>query len=100
MMAVWLTTEGFDTEVASNGQDALDKARATPPCVIVLDMMMPIMDGWKFRVHQQADPALARIAVIVLSALPPGMLRDTGAIAVLQKPFDHGELISILRAYC
>jgi CheY-like chemotaxis protein len=68
--------------------------------VIVLDMMMPVMDGWKFRIHQQADPALARIAVIVLSALPPQMLRDTGAIAVLQKPLNPAELISVLRAHC
>ena len=53
MMAMLLAEEGFDTEVASNGQDALDKARARPPRVIVLDMMMPVMDGWTFRAHQR-----------------------------------------------
>jgi CheY-like chemotaxis protein len=68
MMAHLLTGEGFATEVASNGQDALDKAHANPPQVILLDMMMPVMDGWTFLAHQRNDAALAVIPVIVLSA--------------------------------
>jgi CheY-like chemotaxis protein len=100
MMAMFLTAQGFDTSVAGNGVEALSVARAILPHVIVLDMMMPVMDGWKFRARQQADPTLAGIAVVVLSALPPRMVRDVGAIAVLQKPFNPAELISVLRAHC
>jgi two-component system chemotaxis response regulator CheY len=100
MMAQLLRGEGFDTEVAINGQDALDKAHANPPQVILLDMMMPVMDGWTFLAHQRKDAALAIIPVIVLSAVPPARLANVGAAATLQKPFDLNELLATLRAHC
>jgi CheY-like chemotaxis protein len=100
MMAQLLTGEGFDTDVASNGQDALDKAHANPPRVIVLDMTMPVMDGWAFRAHQRHDVALAGIPVVVVSAVPPARLRNVGAAAALQKPVCNDELIAAIRAHC
>jgi len=99
-MAQLLTDAGFDTDVASNGQDALDKAHVNPPRVIVLDMMMPVMDGWAFRAHQQQYVTLATIPVIILSAVPVGRLRNVGAAVALQKPFHETELIAAVRAYC
>lgn len=55
---------------AANGQEAIDRLRSTAerPCMILLDIMMPIMDGWQFRAAQQKDPALSAIPVVVLSA--------------------------------
>ena len=100
LMALMLTGEGFDTDIASNGQDALDKAHDNPPRVIVLDMMMPVMDGWTFRAHQKYCVTLAAVPVVILSGVPLARLRNVGAAATLQKPFDNDELIAAVRALC
>jgi DNA-binding response OmpR family regulator len=100
MMAQLLTEEGFDTDVASNGQDALDKAHDNPPRVIVLDMRMPVMDGWGFRAHQRYCVTLGTIPVVILSGAPPARLRNVGAAATLQKPFQLDELVATIRALC
>jgi CheY-like chemotaxis protein len=100
MMERLLTGEGFDTDVASNGQDALDRAHANPPRVIVLDMTMPVMDGWAFCAHQRHDAALAGIPVVVVSAVPQAWLRNVGAAAALQKPVQKDELVAAIRAHC
>lgn len=61
---------GYQVVVATDGQDALDKLRAAPelPCLVLLDLMMPGMDGWAFRAVQKSDPHLANIPVVVLTA--------------------------------
>jgi CheY-like chemotaxis protein len=100
MMVQLLAGEGFDADLAGNGQDALDKAHANPPDVTVLDMTMPVMDGWKFRAHQRHDAALAAIPVIVVSAVSPARLRNVGVAAVCRKPFHKDELIAAIRANC
>jgi two-component system alkaline phosphatase synthesis response regulator PhoP len=100
MMAQLLTGEGFEADVATNGLTALDKAHANPPRVILLDMMMTGMDGWTFLAHQRSDTALCAIPVVVLSAVPAEHLQNLGAAVTLQKPFDHGELLAVIRAHC
>jgi CheY-like chemotaxis protein len=97
LMAQLLTGEGFDTDVASNGQEALDKALDNPPRVIVLDMVMPVMDGWAFRAHQRYCSTLASIPVVILSGVPLSHLRNVHAAAALQKPVRDDELIAVVR---
>lgn len=66
-----LEDEGYTVRAAANGRDALAMLRAADiplPRVILLDLMMPVMDGWAFRAEQLADPTLADIPVIVLTA--------------------------------
>jgi two-component system chemotaxis response regulator CheY len=65
-----LEAEGYSVVLAEDGRDALDKLLAlpAPPCVILLDLMMPNMDGLQFRAAQQRDPALSSIPVVILSA--------------------------------
>ena len=64
-----LAEEGFEVVACSNGRDALASlGTMTAPDLIILDLMMPVMDGWQFRIQQKNDPALAQIPVIAISA--------------------------------
>src|SRR6185436_19157933 len=70
-----LVANGSEVVTASEGEEALGRLRdGVRPCVIVLDLMMPKLDGWEFREAQLADAALASIPVIVLSAYLPACL--------------------------
>ena len=101
MMAQMLAIEGFDAATAANGREALEYLHATPkPNVILLDLMMPVMDGWEFRRLQRADPELAPVPVIVLSALDPVRAAAVGAAAVLKKPLDFDRLLELVREHC
>jgi CheY-like chemotaxis protein len=101
MMAQLLTLEGFETATASNGREALEYLhRSDRPDVILLDLMMPVMDGWEFRRRQQADPSLAPVPVIVLSALDHGRASNLEATAFLKKPLDFDRLVSLVRTHC
>ena len=62
-------TEGYAVAVASNGRAALNHLGAgLRPCVVLLDLMMPVMDGWDFRTEQLKDPALKEIPVFIITA--------------------------------
>jgi CheY-like chemotaxis protein len=101
MMAQMLTIEGFTAATVANGREALDYLHgATRPHVILLDLMMPVMDGWEFRRRQQADPELARVPVIVLSALDPARASPVDAAAFLKKPLDFDRLLELVRSHC
>lgn len=91
-LAEALGFEGYDVFLAENGREALDVLREGPlPHVILLDLLMPVMSGWQFRQEQLADPALAGIPVIVVSASAPG---DAQPDRYLPKPFSIDELLS------
>ena len=101
MMAQMLTLEGFETVAVANGREALEYLHeGEKPDVILLDLMMPVMDGWEFRRQQQADPSLAPVPVIVLSALDQARASNLKAEAFLKKPLDFDRLLSLVRAYC
>jgi CheY-like chemotaxis protein len=101
MMAQLLSLEGFHTATVANGREALEYLHeAERPQVILLDLMMPVMDGWEFRRQQQADPVLAPVPVIVLSALDQQRASSLGADAFLKKPLDFDRLLSLVRSYC
>jgi CheY-like chemotaxis protein len=101
MMAQLLTLEGFLATTVANGREALDYlGRGDRPDVILLDLMMPVMDGWEFRRKQQSDPALATVPVIVLSALDHRRAAEVDAVAFLKKPLDFDRLLELVRRYC
>jgi len=84
---------------AANGQEALEYLQnGGRPCVILLDLMMPIMDGWQFRAAQLADPTLGPIPVIVLSAV--NEMGRVAAGAVLRKPVQLQTLLEAVRRFC
>ena len=92
-----LSTEGFRVTGCSNGLEALEALRASPkPDLILLDLMMPIMDGWQFRVAQKDDPELANIPVVALSADSTAKAAAINAEAYLRKPVDYDTLIETI----
>ena len=98
-----LHEEGFAADGVENGREALRKLRdGYDACVILLDLMMPVMDGWTFRVEQRQDPLLADIPVVVLTATidPEREARRLGAVAALQKPLGITRLIDLVSRYC
>jgi CheY-like chemotaxis protein len=101
MMEQLLSLEGFNPVTAANGRQALDYLRSSgTPNVILLDLMMPVMDGWEFRREQERDPAIARVPVVVLSALDEQRAGNLGADAFLKKPLDFDRLLALVRHYC
>src|SRR6266542_4157479 len=101
MMAQLLTLEGYKAATVANGREALDYLHTgARPDVILLDLMMPVMDGWEFRRRQQEDPRMATVPVIVLSALDPARAAAVNASAFLKKPLDFDRLLTLVRNYC
>lgn len=89
-----LEEEGYRVQTASNGQEALDNLRdGESPEVVVLDLMMPVMDGWHFLDELKRDTALADIPVVVMSASQDGAQR-LGDKVFLSKPLDYHTLVA------
>jgi len=102
MLGRFLELEGFQVEKAANGQEALDTLRGGGRAsVIVLDLMMPVMDGWQFRAQQQRDPQLSRIPVVVVTAAGPrNGVPQIEADAWLPKPIDLDDLLATITPFC
>jgi CheY-like chemotaxis protein len=93
-----LQDRGYSVISAADGREALNYLRdASPPGIIILDLMMPVMDGWEFLEHQSRDPALLDIPVIVVTATPPRDLLQ--AKAVLQKPIHFESLLELIERF-
>jgi CheY-like chemotaxis protein len=101
-----LKLAGHDVDCADNGRKALDKLHEGRGegdyCVILLDLMMPVMNGYEFREEQLKDPSIASIPVIVITA--DGRAREKaaelGSDRYFQKPLVPGELLRAIREYC
>lgn len=101
MIGRFLELEGFAVESAANGLQALDRLRSgTRACVILLDLMMPVMDGWEFRRRQATHAALAEIPVIVFSAAGRDRLEQIDADDYLSKPVDLDDLLERVQRFC
>lgn len=98
-----LESAGYRVLTAENGTEALLRLHdEAAPCVILLDLMMPVMNGWEFRAEQARDPGLAAIPVIVVTgagrAAPKAA--SLGAACLLEKPVDLATLLSKVQLYC
>jgi CheY-like chemotaxis protein len=99
-----LEDEGYQVVSAANGLEAINHLhRGTEhPCVILLDLMMPVMNGWQFRTTQQQDPGLATIPVVVLSARNDIQQQASfiNAAAHIMKPINLMSLLNTVNRYC
>jgi CheY-like chemotaxis protein len=94
-----LEASGYSVVRAQNGQEALEATRCSPPpCLILLDLSMPVMDGWEFLRHQRREPSIANIPVIVITALVSAI--PAGAKALITKPINVNRLLSLVERYC
>jgi CheY-like chemotaxis protein len=105
VLDITLQAEGYAVATASDGAEALARLQSrvdkTRPRLILLDLRMPVMNGWQFRERQRQDPELAEIPVVVLSAALdlPVRASDLKADAYLPKPVALDRLLEIVGAY-
>jgi len=97
---VKLSNGGFDVRTANSGPEALEAVASDPPDVIVLDVMMPGMDGWEVARRLKEDPETRDIAILMLTAL--GVHEESMPQAVhideyYTKPFEGGRLLKLVR---
>lgn len=101
-LCAMLDLEGFEHAEAANGREALDylnESRA--PCLVLLDLEMPVMNGRDFRANQLADERLARIPVVVVTATDRSLAeRFPGVEGFLRKPLEFGKLAAVLDRVC
>jgi CheY-like chemotaxis protein len=101
MMGVALQLNGHEVWPASNGQAALEILRnRRPPSLILLDLMMPVMNGWEFRIALDADPLLSNIPVVVVSALGSELAGLLSNAEVVPKPVDIDRLLHVVCECC
>ena len=101
MVAIYLADHQISVTTASNAFEALDAVRTSPPALILLDLMMPHLSGESFRRFLSADPRLAGIPILVVSASPTAAEESQrmGAVACIHKPVDLDGMLSIIRRY-
>jgi CheY-like chemotaxis protein len=107
VLADFLEQRGYEVACAGDGRAALDVLEAhgarPAPSAILLDLAMPVMDGWAFRAAQRSDPRFADIPTIVLSeslGTDGRALEELAPAAAFAKPFDLERLLDVLRRAC
>ncbi|MEO8480931.1 MAG: response regulator [Acidobacteriota bacterium] len=94
-----LESHGYHVDSAGNGREALEYLRTgARPCVVILDLAMPVMNGWQFLAARQSDEALASIPVIVVTASQPAPGAESEL--VMTKPVDLDDLLARVGAAC
>ena len=95
-----LEDEGFEVITASNGAEAEEElSHMEEPCVMLLDLMMPVMSGWELLEHLKRDGKLDDGMHVVVVSATPGKL-PKGTVACMRKPVRADKLIATVRQYC
>jgi CheY-like chemotaxis protein len=97
-----LEAEGHITRIAANGQEALDRIRERKPQLVLLDLMMPVMNGWELADTLKANPDWSDIPVVFVTAAHSAINRkpqEMGVKAIISKPFDIDVLVEAVEAY-
>jgi len=102
-MAASLRDEGYEVAEAENGRLALEwLQRNGDPCLVLLDLWMPVMSGMELREKMVEDPRLAALPLVIVSAAGDGKARaqEMGAIGFLRKPLDLQDLLATVERFC
>jgi CheY-like chemotaxis protein len=97
----YLEEEGYSAEGAANGLEAIQCLHTRPFQLVLLDVMMPIMNGWQMLQAMRAEPAFAAIPVMLMTAADNVRERalQQGAVAYMPKPLDLDKLLDIVQYY-
>lgn len=98
-LAGFLEQEGYEVRTAENGREGLDQLEVEKPGLVLLDLMMPVMNGWEFLEEKNHKPQVSRVPVLVISAVP-GSPHIPGALGFLKKPVDLDRLMDFVELYC
>jgi CheY-like chemotaxis protein len=94
-----LSDEGYRVEFADNGQTALEiLEKGERPCIVLLDLMMPVMDGWVFMRRLRAATKFSDVPVVAITAVPRVQAPPTTGF--LEKPLSLGPLLEMIEKYC
>ena len=93
LLATVLVRAGYEVDTCRNGQEALNLLLAKPTDLVLLDLNMPVMDGWQFRTAQRADQSIADVPVVVMTSDPSPQATAIHADSYVQKPFGWDELL-------
>jgi two-component system, chemotaxis family, chemotaxis protein CheY len=103
LLAQFLVLNGHIVDTAIHGRHALEllKRAVKPPKLILLDLVMPVLDGWGFLLERSKDPGLLMIPVLVMSATPgiTAKAKAAGAHTVLRKPFSPKDLLPVIEHF-
>ena len=98
----WLTLDGYEVLEAANGQDALDLAFTSKPSVVLLDLSMPVLDGFGLAAALRADERTRELPLVVITGeTGPRVTRrvfEMGAAGFFTKPFDPGAVAAFVRS--
>jgi CheY-like chemotaxis protein len=96
-----LQGEGYEVVLASNGSEGLNVLRdgRGAPCCVLLDLMMPIMDGWQFLEALRADARLECLNVVVMTGAR-GACDPAGAVRCLRKPVSVDSILHVMSEFC
>ena len=101
MLETLLRLEGYETITARNGSEGLAIMRERRPCAVLLDLMMPVMDGWQFRRQQLTEPELASVPVVCVTAVGnPDEVRTRLGVPCFTKPVDVDQLLTEVQRGC
>jgi DNA-binding response OmpR family regulator len=95
LLADALRDEGYTVDLAAHGREALDAMRARRPATVVLDLMMPVMDGFSFMEACLSEQLCENVPIVVISAVHDALQRvmDVPVYACVAKPFDLDDLV-------
>ena len=101
LVADALRADGYTVDLAAHGREALDAMRARRPATVVLDLMMPVMDGFSFMEACHAEQLCDDVPIVVISAVQDALQRmdEVPVHACVAKPFDLDELIRTIATY-
>jgi len=101
LVADALRGEGYTVDLAAHGREALEAMRARRPSTVVLDLMMPVMDGFSFIEQCHKERLCVDVPIVVISAVQDAMrrIKDVPVHACIAKPFDLDDLVRLVGRY-
>jgi CheY-like chemotaxis protein len=103
ILADLLTMEGYPVATVSDGREALSHLRDSPtPCLILLDLMMPVMNGWEFRAEQMKDPIFRSVPTVLFTGVPNPEEEavSLNVAGFVTKSLEFRKILDLVKRFC